>query len=150
MKFRTSLIAVSLVSMSLAGCSDDKARKQEEDIARRNEAVRAAASSDKLKQAQLTNVLIPAKEAVIRKDSAAIAQSVSELKKLGTGAVDRILEDIDKASKSDKIVLLQLLGELGKEATSAASTLDASLKKESDGDIKKAMEATLQKIRPVK
>ncbi|HQR08232.1 MAG TPA: hypothetical protein PLN21_15500 [Gemmatales bacterium] len=150
MMFRKSLFAISLVCMFLAGCSDDKARKQEEDLARRNEALRAAASSDKLKQAQLTNVLNPAKEAMIRKDSAAIAQSVSELKKLGTGAVDRILEDIGKAGKSDKIVLLQLLGELGKEASSAVNTLDASVKTESDGDIKKAMESTLEKIRPAK
>src|SRR4051794_27418773 len=80
-----------------SGCGESEAdRKQREQSQRRAEAQRAELSSDRLQAQQVTNAVIRARKAAAAKDQAALGGAVTDLKKLGAPAVQRLRDDAAK------------------------------------------------------
>jgi hypothetical protein len=130
------------------GCGESEAdRKQREQAQRRAEAQRAELASGRLQAQQVTNAVIPAKKAAAAKDQAALASAVSELKKLGAPAVQRLQEEASKGEKADRVAAIVVLGEMGSEASAAVPTLEGILKEEPDAELKEAASKALAKIR---
>lgn len=130
------------------GCSENEAeRKQREQIEGRNVALRAEASSEKLKAQLVTNAVVPAKKAVLENNQAALTEAVAQLKKLGGPAVERLLEDATKQEKADRIAAITVLGEMGPDAAAAATMLEGMVKEDVNSEIREAASKALAKIR---
>src|SRR5262245_29833388 len=129
------------------GCGKSEAeRRQEEERERRNRAAHAEQVLPGLKEAQLTNTVNAAMEAVRAKEQAALGRAVAELKGLGAPAVGRLQQRAREGKKADRVAALTVLGEMGTEAGAAAPALEGIVKVETDPELKEAAEKALAKV----
>lgn len=148
MRKPVAMMTISLAAVLHLGCGENETeRKQREQMERRNEALRGQASSEKLKAQLVTNTFLSAKKAVVEKNQSALNDAVAELKKLGTPAVERLQDELKKDGKVDRMAVISILGEMGKEASTAASALERIVKEETDNEIKDTAAKALSKIR---